>query len=1052
MPNPPKKVQRLNRTRRSRALAIETLEDRTTPGAGDLDTTFGQGGKVTTDLGSPNDVIFHLTIDDAGRILAIGSSGDVSNSDFILARYLPDGSLDATFGTGGVVRTDLGGSEVPVSGVIDSAHRIVLAGHRFAANQNDIALVRYLPDGSLDSTFGNAGVVLTNFTSDDSAQTVAIDAENRIVIAGHVIGDRTWYDFVVARYLPNGELDSSFGSGGKVFLNFQQLDGSPSAGAQDGPSDIDIDDAGRILVAGYSNRGFDFDVAMVRYLPDGSLDPSFGTNGKVLTDYVGGRILVQAMTRDTANNILLAGLIDNGQNTDFVLARYLANGTPDASFGTAGFVVTSYGAGADEFYDVIIDSAERIVAVGTATTAGDRDFAIARYTSQGILDQSFGNGGLVLTPFTGDYDLASAVAMDGADRIVIGGASGDTSTLSSPNAHDFGLARYHNEHYPAAILSAGDLIYTEGDPTTPIDDQLVLVEGVNSDLIGATVRVENFRPDQDVVGFTLLPGITGTFDPAVGQLILTGTASFADYQAVLRSVTYRNTSNAPDTQPRTFIFTLDDGSPDAGLGASRKVVEVRSVNEAPTLGGVPSAATVVRGSTLAFTATATDPDSSGLTFHLVGAPAGATIDTATGVFSWTPGGTVTPGEYTFEVTVSDDFDPPATTGQTITVRVPWASVVAGDLVVGGTSRSDVLAIVPEGNPDRIALIVHGQVVETFDRNAITGRVIVRGLGGADLITIHRDLLLPADLQGGDGNDTLVGGAGDDQLDGGASADQLSGRGGADILIGGQGNDKLAGGLGDDSYEFANRWGVDAITETATGGNDTLDLSAVPANANFSIGAGVRAAAGAHAVSGAGVENLVGGTGNDTFKFASGGKVAGSLDGGPGVNALNYSGYLTPVTVNLKLGTATGTAGITNLQHVTGGAASDILVGDAASNKLTGGGGNDILIGGGGIDALSGGAGQDLLFGGSTIHDSNAVALSAIRKEWTRLISYSTRINHLLGTEPGGLNGTTLLDAAGVLDDSGAVDSLAGGIGRDWFLTFAGDGVMDQAAGETVTAF
>jgi Ca2+-binding RTX toxin-like protein len=334
------------------------------------------------------------------------------------------------------------------------------------------------------------------------------------------------------------------------------------------------------------------------------------------------------------------------------------------------------------------------------------------------------------------------------------------------------------------------------------------------------------------------------------------------------------------------------------------------------------------------------------------------------------------------------------------------------------------SITPNKDPALVNVLFAGEIVGTFDGSAITGQLVIRGFGDEDRLTIASNLSRPADLDGGPGNDTLIGSAGDDRLDGGTGNDRLKGRGGADSLFFGMGNDVLTGGAGSDIL-----LGSDADSHWRLTGKNAGRVGSSSFNT---------------------VESLIGGTGVDIFAFTAGGKVTGTVNGGEGANTLNYATYGGPVVVNLRLGTASRTAAIANIANVVGSAVSDILVGDTAENALTGNGGRDILIGGGGLDQLSGGNGQDLQFGGATIHDTTPAALMAMRAEWRRSIAYATRISHLRGDLPGGLNAPTFLDATSVLDDAGALDLLTGGDGTDWFLLFVGDGVTDAAAGETIT--
>ncbi|HJZ89846.1 MAG TPA: hypothetical protein VKE40_03165, partial [Gemmataceae bacterium] len=290
---------------------------------------------------------------------------------------------------------------------------------------------------------------------------------------------------------------------------------------------------------------------------------------------------------------------------------------------------------------------------------------------------------------------------------------------------------------------------------------------------------------------------------------------------------------------------------------------------------------------------------------------------------------------------------------------------------------------------------------------------------------------------------VVGGSASDIIVGDAQDNELTGNGGRDILIGAAGSDVIDGGAGDDSLVAGT--GNDVIL----GGIGNDFLFGMDADTTWRITAHNAGRVGAAAFNT--IESLVGGTGDDEFIFSAGQSMSGTIDGGDGVNTLNYTAYTTPVRVYLGLGAATGTSGISNITNVIGGAASDILVGDAQDNELTGNGGRDILIGAAGTDVIDGGAGDDLVFGGSTAFDLDATALESLRSEWTRFLSYNNRINHLTGATPGGLNGTNFLTVATVTND-GKPDSVTGGIGQDWFLAFSDDELIDPTPTETVTLF
>jgi Ca2+-binding RTX toxin-like protein len=224
----------------------------------------------------------------------------------------------------------------------------------------------------------------------------------------------------------------------------------------------------------------------------------------------------------------------------------------------------------------------------------------------------------------------------------------------------------------------------------------------------------------------------------------------------------------------------------------------------------------------------------------------------------------------------------------------------------------------------------------------------------------------------------------------------------------------------------------------------------------------------------GFESLVGGTGTDTFRPAEGVTYLGTMDGGAGIDKLDYVTFNAMVYANLATGVATGISGVTNVENLTGGNGNDTLVGNASDNVISGGNGDDILLGGAGNDTLSGNNGRDLVIGGSgsdIVHGNigedilvagftafanesngtvNETALNSIMAEWTRTdLGYAARISHVIGSSTGGLNGGYFLNTLTVFDD-GAVDTLFGETGLDWFLGSGNDDI-NETSGEVVTA-
>jgi uncharacterized delta-60 repeat protein len=407
-------------------------------GAGDLDPSFGGDGTVLTgfEAGS-HEGASAVAVQPDGKIVVVGSTTSVAVSEFALVRYEPDGSLDPAFGAGGRVVTDLGpGSGVASAVALQADGKIVVAGQSIASTR-DFAIARYMPDGSLDPSFGGDGVVLTDVGGEDGASGVAVQPDGRIVAAGFsAAAGFAAVDFALARYEPNGDLDSTFDGDGKVVTDI--------AGAQDGANGVAIQPDGRIVAVGLtSSFGFGGDFVLARYLANGALDASFDGDGKAITD-LGGPLTDQAvaLALQPDGKLVAAGASGGFGNFDFALARYAPDGGLDPAFGAGGKVLTDLG-GLDTAWGVAIHADGKIVAVGSSASQGgsEDDFAVVRYTSRGALDPTFAGDGKTLTSFGDSRERAAGVAIQPDGKIVVVGGS---------NANDVGdiaVARY---------LGAGD--------------------------------------------------------------------------------------------------------------------------------------------------------------------------------------------------------------------------------------------------------------------------------------------------------------------------------------------------------------------------------------------------------------------------------------------------------------------------------------------------------------------------------------------------------------------------------------------------------------------
>ena len=300
---------------------------------GALDATFGSGGLVTTDFGHGNDRVYAAALQSDGKIVVAGlGNSQEGNKDFALARYTATGALDATFGSDGLVITDFGGGNDGVyAAALQSDGKIVAAGY----SGGNSALARYTADGELDETFGDSGKVTTDFGGGkDQAHAVALQSNDKILVTWTVLPASSNRDFGLARYTAAGALDASFGNGGKVTTDFDS--------DYDRANAMALQSDGKIVVAGQSHNGSDNDFALARYTASGQLDAAFGDGGKVTTPIGKSNDHGYAVAMQPGGKIVVAGYSYNGSNYDFALARYTRTGSLDPSFGSPGKVTTDF--------------------------------------------------------------------------------------------------------------------------------------------------------------------------------------------------------------------------------------------------------------------------------------------------------------------------------------------------------------------------------------------------------------------------------------------------------------------------------------------------------------------------------------------------------------------------------------------------------------------------------------------------------------------------------------------------------------------------------------
>ncbi len=351
------------------------------------------------------------------------------------------GQLDPTFGTGGLASHDVGFTST--TGVAADGAQSVLVGPIGAAPSAAFGVTRYNADGSLDTSFGTAGVVDTPFAAASAVPSaVAVLANGDLLVAGTVTssaadGSVAGSEFAVAEYLASGALNAAFGNSGTLEFEFG------TALSTDVLNALATGPGGAIYLAGTSNAAGagNADLALARLTPAGALDATFNGKGTVTTDVAGGDDAINGIAVQSNGAVVVAGSATVGGVSEVALARYLATGALDKRFGAKGITTSKVGGVYDSASSVAITGKGQIVVGGlTASGAGaapTSDFLVQRYTTGGKPDRSFGTGGTTVTSF-GQPAAVTQVALQSDGFLV---ASGRTSATLGGTL-DLAVARY----------------------------------------------------------------------------------------------------------------------------------------------------------------------------------------------------------------------------------------------------------------------------------------------------------------------------------------------------------------------------------------------------------------------------------------------------------------------------------------------------------------------------------------------------------------------------------------------------------------------------------
>ncbi len=434
--------------------------------AGSPDPSFGGGdGLVTTTFAANSHTVgCAVAVQPDGKIVVAGGTwvpGTEGSGQMVLTRYLPNGNLDNTFNGSGKLSTTVAGMNAYVQALaIQPDGKIIAVGNAFDNTQYMIALFRFNADGSPDNSFDIDGVVTTDVgTTYQSLSTVALQPDGKILVGGYAGNANEPFDrFLVVRYKSNGTLDHTFDGDGIVITS-----------VGDAYTDVNallVQPDGKIIAAGYANmNGFE-DFAALRYNANGSLDQSFNSDGIVMASFTSKDDGANGAVLQPDGKIVLAGYAGSGTSTtEFAVARFTANGYLDNSFHGDGMATAPLNGQARA---IALQPDGKILLGGSAYNSG-WDMALARLTANGIPDYTFNDDGVAVFPASSSSDFIYGLAMQPDGKMVVSGNAVNPNT----SMQELAVARF----FSGLTVGTADLSVNASDISlypNPVREQATL--------------------------------------------------------------------------------------------------------------------------------------------------------------------------------------------------------------------------------------------------------------------------------------------------------------------------------------------------------------------------------------------------------------------------------------------------------------------------------------------------------------------------------------------------------------------------------------------------
>ncbi len=426
-----------------------------------LDSSFGKDGVASTPLAAADgDRLLSVIVGKDGEIYGVGFVATAGDQAMAVARVKVDGTLDTTFSDDGFATVNVapGGKAVETSrGIaVQSTGKVVVAGvfehdpaaADDAARDSDIAISRFDATGKLDTTFGTAGttkvdlstglilppaagaITTTNSVVGDTMYGLTVLPDNRLVAVGarpNPGEGRTDLDWALMMFTADGALDPTFADGGVLIIDVN--------GGNESPRQAVVQPDGKIVMSGYTRNTATPPVvvpSLVRVLPNGTLDPSFGTNGIAQAQLLPAVAeAYEVGMQGDAYVITGYGRATAEEKVDLIAARFTADGTWDKTFGTDGLVRIDIAAEDDRGRDLVALPDGRILIAGSGKPdATNINAMLVLLEEDGALDTGFGTGGILQVDLGGPSDSFFGVSLtaDGKHAIVAGYKGADPTT------------------------------------------------------------------------------------------------------------------------------------------------------------------------------------------------------------------------------------------------------------------------------------------------------------------------------------------------------------------------------------------------------------------------------------------------------------------------------------------------------------------------------------------------------------------------------------------------------------------------------------------------